>query len=118
MNLVNNALKYTQNGSVCLYMAFDSESQTLRASVEDTRRGVKPELMNKIFRVFDKQEITTDFDSEGIDLSLIICKNFVHLYKGQISIHSGGTDEGCTVSFSMSASDHGPERLISDEGSN
>lgn len=85
-NLLNNAFKFTENGSVRYgYLLANDE---LEFFIEDTGIGINPEYHKKIFDRFLKigQENIRLYD--GVGLGLAICKGNVDLLKGKIWVES------------------------------
>ncbi len=88
VNLVGNALKFTERGAVMLRFNFNPKARSLEASIEDTGIGIPEE---KIARLFDKftqadTSITRRFGGSG--LGLAISKHLVELMGGTIKVQS------------------------------
>ena len=103
INLVNNAIKFTHNGSITVDLSFDViEDQKVMAnfSVQDTGIGIAPEKLKSIFEIFKQadESITRKFGGTG--LGLTICKQLVELQNGSISVESI-INEGTTFHFSI-----------------
>lgn len=79
-NLLSNALKFTEMGRVSLICEVDNKS--VRFIVEDTGRGIPPEMRNKIFESFEKIDAFT----QGIGLGLTICKLIANRLDGSIAL--------------------------------
>ena len=73
INLVKNALKFTLNGFIKIYMGYDSENGLIKAHVVDTGKGIKPEDHAKLFKLFGKLKRTAEMNSEGLGMGLMIC---------------------------------------------
>ncbi len=91
INLLNNAVKYTSEGSVTLSVR--CEHQTLNRvrvwySVEDTGRGVKKENIPYIFNAFRRVDEEKNRHIEGTGLGLSIVHQLVELMGGEISVNS------------------------------
>ena len=54
INLVKNAFKFTKKGSVRIVAAYDFEKQLLCIHVVDTGKGIRPEEMCNLFKLFGK----------------------------------------------------------------
>lgn len=81
-NLITNASKFTQNGTITLrYKAFNN---SIRFSIEDTGIGISSEQMKTIFNRFVKISSFTP----GNGLGLFICKRLVHKMGGDIGVNS------------------------------
>lgn len=91
INLLNNAVKYTSEGSVTLSVR--SERLTLNRvrvwySVEDTGQGVKKENIPYIFNAFRRVDEEKNRHIEGTGLGLSIVQQLVELMGGEISVNS------------------------------
>ncbi|MCI8884380.1 MAG: DegV family EDD domain-containing protein [Dorea sp.] len=91
INLLNNAVKYTEEGSVTL--AVRCERLTLNRvrvwySVEDTGQGVKKENIPYIFNAFRRVDEEKNRHIEGTGLGLSIVQQMVELMDGEISVNS------------------------------
>lgn len=83
-NLLDNAVKFTESGSVTF--AARHENGTLEARVADTGIGMDEKTVQRIFRPFERA--APDMDSEGFGLGLSITKGLVGLMGGVISVSS------------------------------
>ena len=91
INLLNNAVKYTSEGSVTLSVR--CERQTVNRvrvwySVEDTGQGVKKENIPYIFNAFRRVDEERNRYIEGTGLGLSIVQQLVELMGGEISVNS------------------------------
>ncbi len=103
INLLNNAVKYTSEGSVTLSVR--SERLSLNRvrvwfSVEDTGQGVKKENIPYIFNAFKRVEEGKNRHIEGTGLGLSIVRQLVELMGGEISVNSVYT-KGSTFIVSL-----------------
>ena len=92
INLVKNALKFTQNGFIRIKANYDKESEFLTVHVMDTGKGIKAEEIDQLFSLFGKLKRTADMNSEGIGMGLMICQNLVEMNHGKITVKSDGED--------------------------
>ena len=109
VNMVNNAIKFTEEGSVKLTikMAHIEEYQIrLDISVKDTGQGIRKEDMNKLFGVFQQIDTKRNRTKEGSGLGLSISKRFVDMMGGTIGVNSE-YGKGSEFYFSV------PQRIIS-----
>lgn len=85
-NLISNALKFTENGSVAVSCQMNQTFCSI--SIEDTGIGISPDSLEKLFRI-DKSISTTGTKGEiGTGIGLILCKEFVLRNKGTIFVES------------------------------
>ena len=90
-NLVSNAIKFTESGSVRLRvhrLAATSRRVTLRFVVSDTGIGIAPEVQARLFAPFAQADasITRRFGGTGLGLSIV--KRLVNLMGGEVSLDS------------------------------
>jgi signal transduction histidine kinase len=86
LNLLSNALKFTERGQVTL--TADTEAGWIRISVTDTGPGIKPEDQEKLFQPFRQLDTGLTRRHEGTGLGLAICKRLVERLGGAISVES------------------------------
>jgi two-component system sensor histidine kinase/response regulator len=86
LNLISNAVKYTDKGSVSL--ASERRDGVVEFFVKDTGVGVAEEHLEKIFEPFWQVEQTTTRRSGGTGLGLAVTRQFVELIGGRISVDS------------------------------
>lgn len=91
LNLVNNAVKYTQKGSVALNVDWewiDEVKLLLKLSVADTGIGIKEDDLKKLFKGFQRVDLATNRNIEGTGLGLAITKRLVEQMDGEITVES------------------------------
>ncbi len=87
LNLLGNAAKYTNEGSITLRMA-QNEDEFVQISVIDTGIGIKPDDFDRIFEEFQQTEEAFALRKVGTGLGLSISKKFVELHGGQMWVES------------------------------
>lgn len=87
-NLVNNAIKFTENGAVHISMQAIEPGDILELKVADTGSGISSDLLPFVFDKFRQIDSTTTRDHSGAGLGLYIVKTFVELLGGTISVQS------------------------------
>jgi signal transduction histidine kinase/CheY-like chemotaxis protein len=102
-NLLSNALKFTEKGSVCLNaLCEDQSSENIRVlfSIEDTGIGIKKEDYNKVFDSFGQvySQSTRQYDGTGLGVS--ICQRLLHLMNSKLEMKSEFM-KGTIFSFSV-----------------
>jgi len=85
-NLISNALKYTENGTV--NFGYRLKDKEIEFFVKDTGVGIFPEMQDKIFDHFRKANNGHFFSLSGTGLGLSISKGFVELLGGKIWVES------------------------------
>ena len=90
-NVLSNAVKYTQEGSVCFKVSFDwigEDRINLCFTVTDTGAGIHEEDLSKLFDSFKRLEQNKNRNIEGTGLGLNIAKQLVDQMKGEIRVES------------------------------
>jgi len=91
INLVGNAIKFTQNGEVTINISLESEDATeaiIRFGVKDTGIGIPEESIKTLFDSFSQADSSTTRKYGGTGLGLTISKQLSKLMGGQIKIES------------------------------
>lgn len=87
INLLGNAVKFTEAGSVWLNVDCP-DGKTIRFEVADTGPGMSPEQARHIFDRFRQVDASYARQHEGAGLGLALCKEFTGLMGGHITLHS------------------------------
>ena len=90
-NILSNAAKYTERGSVSLEVSFKwltEETISLGFRIQDTGVGIKEEELPALFDEFKRLDISKNRNVEGTGLGLNIVKQLVNLMQGEISVES------------------------------
>jgi two-component system sensor histidine kinase/response regulator len=103
VNLVGNAIKFTEDGEVVLRVIAKQVTRgdvTLRFSVHDTGIGIPPEKLDVIFEEFEQVDRSTTRRFGGTGLGLAITLRIVRMMGGQIEVESE-LGKGSTFAFSV-----------------
>lgn len=101
VNLMNNAIKFTEHGAVLLRVNRDSQDGSrLRFSIEDTGIGIPKNRLDRLFRPFSQVDASTTRRYGGTGLGLVISKRLVELMGGDVWVHSS---EGAGSTFEFTA---------------
>ena len=114
LNLMGNAIKFTERGSVRLAVAPDPNDDyghTLRFDIIDTGIGIAPDKHERIFEAFSQADESINRAFGGTGLGLTISKKLVDMMQGELSLHSD-VGKGSTFSFTARL-----ERITEDEAS-
>ncbi|MDE2076570.1 MAG: response regulator [Burkholderiales bacterium] len=91
INLVGNAIKFTEQGEVRLHIGYEtatSKQQQLHLLVSDSGIGISPVQQRQIFEAFTQADASTTRRFGGSGLGLTICAGLVRLMNGQIWVES------------------------------
>ena len=99
MNLLGNAVKFTEKGKVELHVTM-IDSQVLKFDVIDSGIGISEEDQKIIFEEFRQIDGTSTRKYNGTGLGLSICKKIADLLKGELTIQSE-VDKGSIFSFTI-----------------
>ena len=103
VNLVGNAIKFTDTGSITISIAVqnkNAEELVLNFIIADTGIGINPEKINEIFESFSQANIETSRVYGGTGLGLAITRQLIEIQKGTISVESK-IDYGSSFIFSI-----------------
>jgi signal transduction histidine kinase/DNA-binding response OmpR family regulator len=89
LNLVGNAVKFTERGHVDLRVSLDPADRTMtRIDVVDTGIGMAPETLGRLFQKFAQADSSISRRFGGSGLGLAISRELVGLMRGQLSVES------------------------------
>ncbi len=104
INLLTNAIKFSETGLVTLIAEFERNGSSAPAQVairvRDTGAGIKPEDLERLFQPFQQLEQGLSRPQEGTGLGLSICKKLLTLLGGEISLESEW-GKGSTFSITL-----------------
>ena len=103
LNLVGNAIKFTEQGEVVLRVEAESQQKdcvTLHYAVTDTGIGIPPDKQNLIFEPFSQADTSTTRKYGGTGLGLSISIRLIEMMGGRIWLES---QQGCGTTFHFTA---------------
>ncbi|MBR1642820.1 MAG: response regulator [Butyrivibrio sp.] len=112
LNIINNAIKYTQEGSVSVVVTSKEVGQgdytDLVVSVSDTGMGIRDEDKNKLFKSFQRLDEKKNRNIEGTGLGLHITHSLLDMMGGGIDIES---EYGKGSTFTITV----PQKIVNSE---
>ncbi len=108
LNLLANAVKFTEAGEVVLSVAVEGDEQTgegrlLHFTVHDTGIGLSSEAMGRLFQKFSQADASTTRKYGGTGLGLAISKLLAELMGGRMWAESAGPGQGSSFHFTIQA---------------
>jgi signal transduction histidine kinase/CheY-like chemotaxis protein len=103
MNLINNALKFTNNGTVSVITklgSYQNDNAIIHFQIIDTGIGIPEDKLETVFESFSQGSIEINRKFGGTGLGLTIVKKLVKILGGQIKLKSA-VGEGTTFSFEL-----------------
>ena len=103
LNLVNNAVKYTDKGTVTIKVECNKQDEKtidLQIAVIDTGIGIREEDLNKLFNSFQRVDMSANRKIEGTGLGLAITKQLAEQMNGFVRVEST-YGQGSTFSVSL-----------------
>jgi signal transduction histidine kinase/CheY-like chemotaxis protein len=88
LNLVGNAVKFTDTGQVTLLAAYDEVAERLSIEVIDTGPGIPANRLDRLFKRFSQVDGSLTRDHGGTGLGLAICKGIVEAMGGEIGVQT------------------------------
>ncbi len=113
INLLGNAIKFTQKGGVTLWASGDAFSDMIQFRIEDTGPGIAPDELGALFQTF-VQTRSGRSSLEGTGLGLAISRRFIELMGGHIHVESE-MGQGLTVAFEIQAREVAQSELEKDQ---
>lgn len=114
INLVGNAIKFTENGTIQLSVTLISEidnKQTLKFEVADSGIGMSEAFISKLFDKFSQEQNTTNRKYEGTGLGMAISRDLIRLMNSELKVQSTKS-KGSVFSFNLNLEIGKPENLI------
>lgn len=123
INICNNAVKFTETGSIDLRISYQNVNNSLRVDVQDTGIGIEENQLDRIFETFTQASSNSNRPYGGTGLGLPLSRDLANMLGGDVEVHSEPGEGSC---FSVyidageaagdSLVDQLPERLHIDTG--
>ncbi|MCE7998614.1 MAG: response regulator [Rhodobiaceae bacterium] len=117
-NLTSNAIKFTDRGSVGVFVSPDSNKggNFIRIDVTDTGIGISEEAQARLFERFSQADSSISRTHGGTGLGLAICRELARLMNGEISVESTlGKGSKFSISVPLARPDEEASSLASTE---
>ncbi len=88
VNLIGNAIKFTESGSVTIKVCCDAPKQNLHVAIQDTGIGLTDSQISRLFGAFEQADSTTTRKYGGTGLGLFISKRLAEMLGGRITVAS------------------------------
>jgi len=110
-NLIDNAIKYTPEGSVTVEIECLKTNHAALVKINDNGIGIAPEERDKLFHKFNRASNANKASVYGTGLGLYIAKDIIKAHNGWIHVSSPGIGKGSTftVELPLAESNRGPK---------
>jgi len=105
LNLVSNAVKFTQHGGVTLRVTPDASARQLHIDVQDTGIGIASDTQGLLFQPFVQLDGGLDRRFGGTGLGLSIARHLAEMMNGSLALESAGEGLGSTFRLSLPLED-------------
>jgi len=102
-NLLNNAAKYTRPGGD-IRLSARREGDEAAISVSDTGIGIPPDMLGRIFEMFEQVDRTRRSSQDGLGIGLTLARTLVRMHGGRIEARSEGVDRGSEFTLRLPVS--------------
>lgn len=93
-NLINNSLKYTQKGTVTVFVHEHLDNKKLYVEIIDTGIGMSKETIDTLFAKFTRAKNANSVNIKGTGLGLFVAREMARAMQGDITAHSAGDGLG------------------------
>ncbi len=100
INLIGNAIKFTQKGSISVTVLYYIQENQLSVSIADTGIGISKENQGKLFQTFKQLDDSFTKSFAGIGIGLVNAQSLVKLMQGELLV-SSIIGEGSTFTFKL-----------------
>jgi len=112
INLLANAIKFTNEGGVTLTVEEHQEKGYVEFTIVDTGIGIAKNMQHKLFKMFSQIDASYTRHAGGTGLGLSIAKNLVEKMGGVIALESEGIQKGTRVMFRLPAAVRAADTVV------
>ncbi len=98
-NLINNSLKYTQKGTVTVYIHDDITTKRVTVDIIDTGIGMSQNTIEALFAKFTRAKNANSVNIKGTGLGLFVAREMARAMQGDVTAHSEGEGKGSRFEF-------------------
>lgn len=103
INIVNNAIKYTPQGSIITLSAYEQQDKVM-VSITDDGVGISDNDKDNLFEMFYTAKNGSGDSRRGLGLGLALCKSIIHAHGGTIDVRDN-LPHGCIFTFTLPKSE-------------
>lgn len=100
-NLVNNSIKYTEKGSVSVFLRDDVSKKRIMVEISDTGVGMSEKTIHALFQKFSRAENANQTNTSGTGLGLFVANKMAEAMDGSIKAESDGEGKGSRFTFEL-----------------
>lgn len=100
-NLVNNSIKYTEKGSVSVFLRDDVSKKRIMVEISDTGVGMSEKTIHALFQKFSRADNANQVNASGTGLGLFVANKMAEAMDGSIKAESDGEGKGSRFTFEL-----------------
>jgi CheY-like chemotaxis protein len=108
-NLLNNAVKFTEAGSIEVGLEADTQAGRAILTVRDTGLGMDAATLESVFEPFSQADRSLDRSRGGLGLGLALCKGLIEVHGGTVHAASDGPGKGSEFTIRLPLSKRPPK---------
>ncbi len=100
-NLINNALKYTQKGTITIFVHDNIYAKKVYVDIIDTGIGMSEDTIDSLFEKFTRAKNANSVNIKGTGLGLFVARQMARAMHGEVTAHSEGEGKGSRFCFEL-----------------